>query len=103
MAAAHPDPGREAVTHKKSDFGKFKVPTLRDPAHRGPYLHDGSLKTLADVLDFYARAGIPNPHVDDRLLKFYMDAETKRDLLAFLDSLNGEGWQKITAPQAFPQ
>jgi cytochrome c peroxidase len=103
MAAPHPDPGREAVTHKKSDFGKFKVPALRDLAHLGPYMHDGSLKTLGDVLDFYARGGLPNPHVDDRLLKFYMDDETKRDLLAFLDSLNGDGWQKITPPDASPQ
>lgn len=103
MAAPHPDPGREVVTKKKSDFGKFKVPTLRDLAHRGPYMHDGSLKTLGDVLDFYARGGLPNPHVDDRLFKFYMDDRTKRDLLAFLDSLNGEGWQNITPPASFPQ
>jgi cytochrome c peroxidase len=103
MDAAYPDPGREAVTGKKSDFGKFKVPSLRDLASRGPYMHNGSLKTLADVLDFYSRAGLPNPHVDDRLLKFYMDADTKRNLLAFLDSLNGEGWQNIQAPAAFPR
>jgi cytochrome c peroxidase len=103
MAAAHPDPGREAVTHKKSDFGRFKVPTLRDLGRRGPFMHDGSLQTLGDVLDFYARGGIPNPHVDDRLLKFYMDEETRRDLLVFLDSLNGEGWQKIAPPTVLPQ
>ena len=84
-----PDPGRADVTKKKRDLGKFKVPTLRDLARRGPYMHDGSLKTLGDVLDFYAKGGIPNPHVDTRLLQFYMDAETKRDLLAFLDALNG--------------
>ncbi len=103
MAAPHPDPGRAVVTKKKSDFGKFKVPTLRDLASRGPYMHDGSLKTLGDVLDFYARGGLPNPHVDDRLLRFYMDEQTKRNLLAFLNSLNGEGWQNIKAPAAFPQ
>ena len=66
-------------------------------------MHDGSLKTLGDVLYFYSRGGLPNPNVDERLLKFYMDEKTKRELLAFLDSLNGEGWQKITAPSAFPQ
>ncbi len=84
-----PDPGRAVVTKKKRDLGKFKVPTLRDLARRGPYMHDGSLKTLGDVLDFYAKGGIPNPHVDTRLLQFYLDAETKSDLLAFLDALNG--------------
>jgi cytochrome c peroxidase len=95
-----PDPGREEVTKKRGDIGKFKVPTLRDLAHRGPYMHDGSLKTLGDVLDFYARGGLPNPHLDTRILKFYMDDQTKRDLLAFLDALNGEGWQEAAKPPA---
>ena len=66
-------------------------------------MHDGSIKSLGEVLDFYARGGLSNPNVDERLLKFYMDAKTKRQLLAFLDSLNGEGWQNITAPSTFPK
>ena len=103
MDRANPDPGRFAVTRKRSDFGKFKVPTLRDLAVRAPYLHDGSAKTLSDVLDIYARGGLPNPHLDTRLTPFYLDAEARRDLLAFLNSLNGEGWQKIKPPAKFPQ
>lgn len=100
MARVPPDPGREEVTKKRGDIGKFKVPTLRDLAHRGPYMHDGSLKTLGEVLDFYAGGGLPNPHIDTRILKFYMDDQTKRDLLAFLDALNGEGWQEAAQPPA---
>ena len=100
---ANPDPGLEAITKKRGDFGKFKVPTLRDLAHRGPYMHDGRSKTLSDVLDLYAKGGLPNPHLDTRLTPFYMDEQTRQDLLAFLDSLNGEGWQKITPPAALPQ
>ena len=103
MDQPNPDPGRSAVTKKRSDFGKFKAPTLRDLAHRAPYMHDGSVKTLSEVLDIYAKGGLPNPHLDTRLAPFYLDEETKRDLLAFLDSLNGEGWQNITAPVTFPQ
>jgi len=103
MDRARPDPGREAVTKKRGDFGKFKVPTLRDLGRRGPYMHDGSIKTLGEVLDVYAKGGLPNPHLDTRLTPFYMDEQTKQDLLAFLDSLNGEGWQKITPPTALPQ
>lgn len=99
----NPDPGREAFTKRRGDFGKFKIPTLRDLAHRGPYMHDGRFKTLGEVLDLYAKGGLPNPHLDTRLTPFYLDEETKRDLLAFLDSLNGEGWEKITPPTAFPQ
>jgi cytochrome c peroxidase len=98
-----PDPGREAVTHKHGDYGKFKVPTLRDVARRGPYMHDGRFKTLAEVLDFYAKGGIANPRLDTRLTPFYMDEQTKQDLLVFLDSLNGEGWEKISSPSVFPQ
>jgi cytochrome c peroxidase len=98
-----PDPGHEAITHKRGDWGKFKVPTLRDLAQRAPYMHDGSIKTLSEVLDVYAKGGLPNPHLDTRLTPFYMDEQTKQDLSAFLDSLNGEGWQKITPPTTFPQ
>jgi cytochrome c peroxidase len=98
-----PDPGREAVTNKHGDFGKFKIPTLRDLARRGPYMHDGRFKTLAEVLEFYATGGIPNPQLDTRLIRFYMDEQTKQDLLAFLDSLNGEGWGNISSPSVFPE
>ena len=103
MDQVNPDPGREIITKKRGDLGKFKVPTLRDLAHRAPYMHDGSIKTLGEVLDLYAKGGLPNPHLDTRLTPFYMDEQTKQDLLAFLAALNGEGWQKITPPAAFPQ
>jgi len=98
-----PDPGRQGVTNKGSDYGKFKVPTLRDLARRGPYMHDGRFKTLSEVLDLYAKGGIANPRLDTRLTRFYMDEQTKQDLLAFLDSLNGEGWEQISPPPVFPQ
>ncbi|MGO8732260.1 MAG: cytochrome-c peroxidase [Terriglobia bacterium] len=103
MDQKNPDPGREVVTKRRGDFGKFKIPTLRDLAHRAPYMHDGRFKTLGEVLDLYAKGGLPNPHLDTRLTPFYLDDQTKRDLLAFLDSLNGEGWEKIRSPSAFPQ
>jgi cytochrome c peroxidase len=103
MNQANPDPGRESITHKHSDFGKFKVPTLRDLALRSPYMHDGSEKTLDEVLDVYAKGGLPNPHLDTRLTPFYLDAETRHHLLAFLDALNGEGWQNIKPPTNLPQ
>ncbi len=103
MDRANPDLGRFGVTKKRGDIGRFKVPTLRDLAVRAPYMHDGTVKTLSEVLDVYAKGGLPNPHLDTRLAPFYLDEETKRDLLAFLDSLNGEGWQNIKPPATFPQ
>ena len=65
-------------------------------------MHDGSVNTLGEVLDFYAKGGLPNPQLDTRLLKFYMDAETKRNLLAFLDALNGAE-EEIEPPASLPQ
>ena len=103
MDAPDRDPGRMVVTHKKGDFGKFKIPTMREIAHTGPYMHDGRFKTLEEVLDFYARGALPNPHLDTRITPFYLDEETKRDVIAFLKSLNGEGWQQIRPPPKLPQ
>ena len=103
MDVINPDRGREIITKKRGDLGRFKVPTLRDLAYRAPYMHDGSNKSLGEVLDLYAKGGLPNPHLDTRLTPFYMDEQTKQDLLAFLAALQGEGWQKITPPAAFPQ
>jgi cytochrome c peroxidase len=66
-------------------------------------MHDGRFEDLGQVLDFYAKGGYPNPHLDDRILRFYMDDRIKDQLLAFLKSLSGEGWQNIKAPAQMPQ
>ena len=97
-----PDPGLAGITGKRSDEGKFKVPTLREVEHTGPYMHDGREKTLDDVLEFYRKGGQPGPHLDSRIAPFFLDAPAKADLLAFLESLSGEGWQQIKAPERFP-
>ncbi len=64
---------------------------------------DGRFKTLGEVLDFYSKGALPNPHLDTRITAFDMDKQTKEDLLAFLTALNGEGWQNIRAPERMPQ
>jgi cytochrome c peroxidase len=97
-----PDLGLAAITHKRGDSGKFKVPTLREIAHTGPYMHDRRFATLDAVLEFYRKGGIPGPHLDSRIASFFLDAPAKADLLAFLESLNGEGWQQIKAPEKLP-
>ena len=65
------DPGRAAVTKKPEDFGKFKTPTLRNIALTAPYMHDGSLPTLEEVIAFYDRGGRPNPNLV--LRQVYLD------------------------------
>jgi cytochrome c peroxidase len=69
--------------------GKFKVPTLREVARTAPYMHDGSLKTLEDVVDYYDRGGNANPALDEDLRPLHLNAEEKRALVAFLHSLSG--------------
>jgi cytochrome c peroxidase len=99
----NPDLGREVVTHRRGDTGRFKVPTLRDAARTPRFMHDGRYQSLGEVLDFYSKGGISNPHLDTRILPFFMDQQIKDDLLQFLDALNGEGWQSIKAPEHLPE
>ncbi len=98
-----PDLGLAEATHKPRDEGKFKVPTLREVAHTGPYMHDGRFRTLDEVLEFYRKGGKPGPRLDSRIAPFFLDAPAKADLLEFLQSLSGEGWQRIRAPERLPQ
>jgi len=69
--------------------GKFKVPTLREVARTAPYMHDGSLATLEDVVEYYDRGGNANPGLDEDLHPLHLSAEDKRALVAFLRSLSG--------------
>ncbi|MCH8016341.1 MAG: cytochrome-c peroxidase [Acidobacteria bacterium] len=90
------DLGRYEVTKKDSDRGAFKTPSLRNIALTGPYMHDGSLKTLKEVVDFYIGGGNSNPHLDPQLKVLTPTTETGEvnwsgaDLEAFLEALTGE-------------
>jgi cytochrome c peroxidase len=83
------DDGRAGVTGRFADQGAFKTPTLREAAGTSPYMHDGSLATLADVIDFYDRGGHPNPALDPGIRPLRFTPAEKRDLEAFLRSLSG--------------
>ena len=102
------DEGRYAVTRGsvfEGDPGSFKTPTLREVSRHAPYMHDGSIATLRDVVDFYNRAGTANPDLDDRLRRrgpLGLTQEEIDDLVAFLGSLEGEGWQD-PGPSQFPK
>jgi cytochrome c peroxidase len=99
----NPDPGYSAVTHKEEDWGKFKTPTLREIARTAPYMHDGSLATLEDVVQFYDDGGKPNRNKDERMKALHLSAQEKADLVDFLKALSGTGWQYIKAPTEFPK
>ena len=96
------DEGRYLVTNKEQDKGAFKTPTLRDVAKHGPFMHDGSLKTLRDTVEIYDDGGHPNPYLDPKIKELKLTEEEIDALVAFLEALNGEGYMD-TAPAAFPQ
>jgi cytochrome c peroxidase len=81
------DQGLIDVTHRAADMGKFRVPTLRNVALTAPYMHDGSLASLGQVIDHYARGGRKHPHQDSRLRPLALSQTERADLVAFLRSL----------------
>jgi cytochrome c peroxidase len=88
MDKPDPDLGRYDVTKKESDKGAFKTPTLRNIAASAPYLHDGSAKTLEDVIEFYDKGGIKNPNLANEMRPLKLTTQGKGDLAAFLKSLS---------------
>ncbi|SPF38686.1 Methylamine utilization protein MauG [Candidatus Sulfopaludibacter sp. SbA4] len=98
-----PDVGRFAVTKDPRDWGVFKTPTLREIEHTAPYMHDGSLPTLEDVVEFYNKGGIKNRNLDANIKPLNLTDPEKKDLVAFLKALSGEGWQGVKAPEDFPK
>ncbi|HEX5051253.1 MAG TPA: cytochrome c peroxidase [Planctomycetota bacterium] len=79
--------GRAAVTKDPADTGKWKTPTLRAVRFTAPYMHDGSLATLADVVAFYRDGGHANAQLDARVHTLDLSDEDQRALVAFLSSL----------------
>lgn len=84
------DLGRFAVTKEDRDRGAFKTPTIRNVALSGPYMHDGSLKSLEEVVEWYAKGGHPNPHLSKDVRKLDLSKEDKADLVAFMKACTGE-------------
>jgi cytochrome c peroxidase len=84
------DPGRAAITGRAGDLGKFRVPGLRNVAVTAPYMHDGSVATLEEVVEQYARGGRGDPHTDAVIAPLALTGEEKADLLAFLRALTDE-------------
>lgn len=82
------EPGRAAVTGDPADHGAFKTPTLRGVALTAPYMHDGSLATLQDVIEHYRRGGVANERLDPRMRQVRLKPEDTRLLVAFLNALS---------------
>jgi len=83
------DAGRFLATKRSQDMGAFKTPTLRQVAARAPYMHDGGIGTLEEVVEHYDRGGNRNPNLDSELQPLGLSREEKQALVAFLRSLSG--------------
>jgi cytochrome c peroxidase len=84
------DTGLREATGRRRDMGRFKAPTLRNIAVTAPYMHDGSLATLEEAIDHYARggrAGGASRWRSPLVRGFAIDGDERRDLIAFLESL----------------
>lgn len=82
------DPGRYRVVRNPDMWGAFKTPPLRNAVFTAPYMHDGSLATLEDVVDFYSRGGDVTTGVDPEIRPLALTPAEKADLVAFLRALS---------------
>src|ERR1041385_3011833 len=79
--------GRFLFTKRLNDIGGFKTPTLRNIAVTGPYMHDGSLATLWDVMDHYNKGGVANPYLDGGMQRLGLTETEIDDVVAFFETL----------------
>jgi len=94
--------GRFAVSLRQADIATFKTPTLRDLELTSPYMHDGSLRTLIDVVQFYNRGGNPNRYLDKRMQPLQLSDVEVNDLVQFLRALTSDDvlrQSQTTTPQ----
>lgn len=102
MDKEKPDLGRYLVTKAQSDQGAFKTPTLRDIAKSAPYMHDGSIKTLEEVVSFYNKGGLKNPSLSQEIRALGLTASEQADIVEFLRSLTGEIAGEVSSPPQLP-
>jgi cytochrome c peroxidase len=90
----YPDKGRAAVTGQRYDLGRFKVPGLRNVELTAPYMHNGSLKTLEEVVAHYNSGGHFAENVDPKIRKLHLSDRDQQDLVNFLKTLTDRKWVK---------
>ena len=89
MEKPEPDLGRLIVTQDARDTGAFKTPTVRNVALSAPYMHDGSIATLEEVIEWYDKGGHPNPHLSDKIRPLRLSPQEKSDLVEFMKACTG--------------
>lgn len=89
MDKESPDLGRFVVTKDEKDKGAFKTPTVRNVALNAPYMHDGSVATLEEVVEWYDKGGHPNPHLSDKIRPLKLTEQERADLVEFMKACTG--------------
>src|SRR5262249_46402593 len=92
--------GRFLVTGNVMDIGAFKTPSLRDVELTGPSFHDGSAKTVDEVVRFYVKGGSSNPYRDWQLEPVRLSEQERTDLVEFLRSLTSDGIKRLVEAEA---
>lgn len=87
LAKVYSDSGRALMTKKEDDLAKFKVPTLRNIEMTSPYMHDGSLSSLEEVIAHYASGGLRHKNQSTLIKGFKITKKEQAALLAFLSTL----------------
>ncbi len=90
LYAEYEDIGRGRISNDERDNGKFKVPSLRDVTKTAPYMHDGSMASLGEVLDHFASGGVGHVNQSSEIHVISLSESEKEDLIAFLGSLEGD-------------
>jgi cytochrome c peroxidase len=91
------DLGRYEVTLAPEDRWQYRTPTLRTVAITAPYMHDGSLSTLTEVVQFYNRGGMPHALLDPVIQPLHLTDAEVAALVAFLDHLTGDNIDVLIA------
>jgi len=90
MEKPHPDLGRYEQTKNEKEKGAFKTPTVRNVALSAPYMHDGSQKTLEEVVAWYNKGGHPNPYLDEKVKPLKLTDQEQKDIVEFLKACTGD-------------
>jgi cytochrome c peroxidase len=91
------DLGLYEITQNPADRWKYRTPTLRNVALTAPYMHNGALQTLREVVEFYNRGGEPNEVLDPLIRPLSLQSAEIDDLVAFLESLTGANVAQLVA------
>lgn len=91
------DVGLYEITQDPADRWRYKTPSLRNVSLTAPYMHDGSLRSLREVMEFYNRGGFANQGLDPRIRPLHLTQQDIDDLVAFLQSLTGDNVETLVA------